>query len=126
MKKLEKLWLNDCNLTKFPKEIGDLTQLKELNFGESNHITDYSGLENLVDIEVLYLSNLFKSKIPKEVAYLIKLKTLGIYYASGKVDFKPLYELENLEELLVFSLRYLNNKQVKKLKKYQPNLWLQL
>ena len=67
------LWLNQ--LTEWPKELENLTQLTVLALND-NKLTDVKGLENLTQLTRLDLDDNKLTEVPKELEKLTKLKTL--------------------------------------------------
>ena len=106
LKKIKKLWYGAVSKEKL-EYISTLTQLEELNIGQSK-IADISSLSNLKNLRKL---ELFETNITdiSALSGLTKLEFLDCSKTKIK-DLSPISELENLKVL------YLNNTPLKSLK----------
>ncbi len=95
---LQKLDLNNNQLTTLPKSIGKLTNLQRLNLS-SNQIIDTSGsIGKLTNLQTIELSSNQLTTLPKSIGLLINLQDL---YLSDN----PIADLSPLEALTQEDLR---------------------
>ena len=97
--------INDIDFTskisKLPKEIGHLIQLKELSISDTKIIKLPKEIGNLVNLEVLSLDNTNMTELPKEIGKLKKLKRLQMRNTQITSISS---EIKNLENLKIFSI----------------------
>lgn len=96
---LEVLILKNSSIRTIQKEIGNLTNLRELDLSGTCITELPKSIGKLSKLETLNLSRCYElKKIPIEINQLKKLKTLIINYFPGEVP-NEITLLQNLEEL---------------------------
>ena len=96
---ITKLLLNDKNLTMFPPEIGQLSNLTYLTLSTNNLNSISSEIGQLTNLKVLGISNLQLNSIPSEVLQITSLEKL--YFKGNNLSNIPpeIGQLTSLEEL---------------------------
>ena len=109
-KDIKKLDLSYKNLTQLPVEIGQLTQLTELNLSFNNNLTQLSvEIGQLTQLTELYLRNNQLTKLPVEIGQLTQLTRLDL--SNNNLTQLPV-EIGQLTQLTEL---YLRNNQLTQL-----------
>ena len=103
------LYLNSRNLTSFPPEIGNLTNLYRLSLEINNLTTVPTEIGNLTKLRHLYLHYNSLTTLPVEICNLTKLEYL--YLGNNNLTTLPA-EIGNLTNLKIL---YLDNNKFKNL-----------
>ncbi len=94
---LEDLDISGNSFSEFPKMLAGLPKLKDLELSETN-ITNFSGLEYLINIVTLNISNNTISAISNDISNLSKLESLNLSKTQIK-NFSWIVGLSNLKTL---------------------------
>lgn len=78
LKSLETLQLNVNVITKIPKEISLLTNLKSIDLSDNPGLSEIEELTNCLNLEELFLYACNLTKLPKNIRQLRKLRELGL------------------------------------------------
>jgi Leucine-rich repeat (LRR) protein len=86
-KQLKTIVLRNCNLTRLPPEIGQLTQLEDLYLEGNSLETLPVEIGNLTHLKTLHLMNNQLTSLPNELSKLTKLEHLDV--SNNKMDAFP-------------------------------------
>ena len=102
LKNVKKLYMDNCTLTKIPKEIGNMTSLTVVDFSY-NSLGDHDSLPKeffcLPNIKDLYLIDCQLNELPPEIGQMKNLE--GLRIGMNKLTRLPeeLFDLVNLKKL---------------------------
>ena len=131
-KKLTKMTIKSCDLSKIPKEIGKLTELSVLNLSDNKIKTLPESVGNLQNLENLNVAHNRLSNLPEQIKNLKKLcnvdisynyiKNVGDIFEESKDLIKVKFHHNPLETIFIFNKAHLEKENPKS---YRHKLFLQ-
>lgn len=105
---LEKLYLNNCNLSEIPDQIFNLYNLNSLELSHNNLKSIPTKIGNLKNLKYLYLYCNKLWSIPTEICKLTKLTTLALQFNNIQEFPQEIHKMSNLTELCIINNLLIN------------------